>query len=285
MRGGASRRGARGLARRRRRGAHGKRTEACARTAYSSPWDTPSSAPSSTSPSAPGSTTRASIACSGGTPATAGAPPPPPEGAANVKDAVACVAAELARRVRENVDPVLPQLPPPAPPAPPRSGRGVDAGGPRPTKRPRVLQLRMHVARHAAMRRGPNGTFAHCATRAVCGTREEAPCDPWRAGRSTRTPSRAETPRKLRPRPRPRPPRRRNRPSSPSRWAISRPRLRWAISRPRLRWAISRPHLRWPRRLSRMAVPSPRRPRPRVHSTARRRARLARNLPGGRAPL
>ena len=71
----------------------------------------------------------------------------PAKGAANVKDAVACVAAELARRVRENVDPVLPQLPPRRPRAAEEWTRRRRR---RTTKRPRVLQLRMHVARHAA---------------------------------------------------------------------------------------------------------------------------------------
>ena len=35
-------------------------------------------------------------------------------GTANTKDAVACIAAELARRVLEGIPPVLPKLPPPA---------------------------------------------------------------------------------------------------------------------------------------------------------------------------
>ena len=79
----------------------------------------------------------------------------PAKGAANVKDAVACVAAELARRVRENVDPVLPQLPPPAPPAPPRSGRGVDAGGRRNGRACSNCGCTSHAT--PLMRRGPNG--------------------------------------------------------------------------------------------------------------------------------
>ena len=113
----------------------------------------------------------------------------PAKGAANVKDAVACVAAELARRVRENVDPVLPQLPPPAPPAPPRSGRASAAADDETAARAPTADARRTPRRSCDEDRT---AFAHCATRAVCGTREEAPCDPWRAGRSTRTPSRAE---------------------------------------------------------------------------------------------
>ena len=99
----------------------------------------------------------------------------PAKGAANVKDAVACVAAELARRVRENVDPVLPQLPPPAPPAPPRSGRGVDAGGRRNGRACSNCGCTSHAT--PLMRRGPNGV------RSLCNA-----CGLWYARRGTMRP-------------------------------------------------------------------------------------------------
>ena len=99
----------------------------------------------------------------------------PAEGAANVKDAVACVAAELARRVRENVDPVLPQLPPPAPPAPPRNGRGADAGGRRNGRACSNCGCTSHAT--PLMRRGPNGV------RSLCNA-----CGLWYARRGTMRP-------------------------------------------------------------------------------------------------
>jgi len=51
-------------------------------------------------------------------------------GASSVKDAVACIAQELARRVEESVPPVLPAVLPPPPPAAPRpAGAPRSSGG------------------------------------------------------------------------------------------------------------------------------------------------------------
>ena len=190
MRGGASRRGARGLARRRRRGAHG-REQRHARGRHTRPHGIHRRRHPLHEP------LRAWVDDEGlhrvqwgdardGRRVAA----TPAKGAANVKDAVACVAAELARRVRENVDPVLPQLPPRRPPR----RRGVDEAS-TPADDETAARAPTADARRTPRRSCDEDrtAFAHCATRAVCGTREEAPCDPWRAGRSTRTPSRAET--------------------------------------------------------------------------------------------
>ena len=99
-----------------------------------------------------------------------------PDGAANARDAVRCIALELARRVDHDVAPVLPPLPPPtAPPTAPASSRG---GGSNSKKGGRACS-NCGCTSHATplMRRGPNGV------RSLCNA-----CGLWFARRGTMRP-------------------------------------------------------------------------------------------------
>lgn len=97
-----------------------------------------------------------------------------PDGAANARDAVRCIALELARRVDHDVAPVLPPLPPPAAPtAPPTSSRGSNS------KKGGRACSNCGCTSHATplMRRGPNGV------RSLCNA-----CGLWFARRGTMRP-------------------------------------------------------------------------------------------------
>jgi len=115
----------------------------------------------------------------------------PLTGAANTKDAVACVAAELARRIQAGVAPVLPPLPPPLPPPPPRTlgvggsggrsggGGGAGTGAGEGGKKNGRACSNCGCTAHATplMRRGPNGV------RSLCNA-----CGLWYARRGTMRP-------------------------------------------------------------------------------------------------
>ena len=98
----------------------------------------------------------------------------PEAGAATTKDAAACIAAELERRVAQDVPPVLPPLPPPAP----KSAKGDRSGAAAGKKTGRACS-NCGCTSHATplMRRGPNGV------RSLCNA-----CGLWFARRGTMRP-------------------------------------------------------------------------------------------------
>ena len=98
----------------------------------------------------------------------------PEAGAATTKDAAACIAAELERRVAQDVPPVLPPLPPPAPKSAKSDRSGAAAG-----KKTGRACSNCGCTSHATplMRRGPNGV------RSLCNA-----CGLWFARRGTMRP-------------------------------------------------------------------------------------------------
>ena len=98
----------------------------------------------------------------------------PEAGAATTKDAAACIAAELERRVAQDVPPVLPPLPPPAP----KSAKGDRSRAAAGKKTGRACS-NCGCTSHATplMRRGPNGV------RSLCNA-----CGLWFARRGTMRP-------------------------------------------------------------------------------------------------
>ena len=98
----------------------------------------------------------------------------PEAGAATTKDAAACIAVELERRVTQDVPPVLPPLPPPAL----KSAKGDRSGAAAGKKSGRACS-NCGCTSHATplMRRGPNGV------RSLCNA-----CGLWFARRGTMRP-------------------------------------------------------------------------------------------------
>ena len=96
-------------------------------------------------------------------------------GTANTKDAVACIAAELARRVLEGIPPVLPKLPPPAA----TKNKNAKAGQSVSHAKTGRACSNCGCTSHATplMRRGPNGV------RSLCNA-----CGLWFARRGTMRP-------------------------------------------------------------------------------------------------
>ena len=100
----------------------------------------------------------------------------PEAGAATTKDAAACIAAELERRVAQDVPPVLPPLPPPAP----KSAKATEgAGGKKTGRAAATADARRRDAAHAPRAHGVRSLCNACGY----GSRGGAPCGRWRVVR------------------------------------------------------------------------------------------------------